>query len=236
MRWVVRIATKWLRLPGHEMKDMSQNGALGLMKAIEKFDLSSSARFLTYATHVVRDQITKSSRDQFHLVHVPQWAWVIDAAHQKAARAMNLDPLATHDAVEERVNSKIKKRKTTACNARGTRLARQGVRLVLSSTRAVYEPDVKEEMLADLPERRDEPEIDEGPDPRLVPVRKAMDCLSDKQRLAVMARFGIDGMSTPALVEQSGDNKRSVSYNATRGVKELRAMLTTNEGGDYQHT
>jgi len=56
---------------GNDLSDMEQDGMIGLMKAIEKFDLDKGYQFSTYATHWIRQQITRGICDKSSTVRIP---------------------------------------------------------------------------------------------------------------------------------------------------------------------
>lgn len=56
---------------GLPLMDIVQEGSLGLMKAVEKFDYSRGNKFSTYATWWIRQAITRAISDQSRLVRVP---------------------------------------------------------------------------------------------------------------------------------------------------------------------
>jgi RNA polymerase primary sigma factor len=71
LRLVVANARRYARTPGIGLLDLIQEGNLGLIRAVEKFDWRKGFKFSTYATWWIRQAITRAIADKARLVRVP---------------------------------------------------------------------------------------------------------------------------------------------------------------------
>src|SRR5271157_4757545 len=70
LRLVVKIARKHVT-PGISMLDLIEEGNLGLIRAVEKFDLSKNCRFSTYATWWIKQSIERAILNYSRIVRLP---------------------------------------------------------------------------------------------------------------------------------------------------------------------
>lgn len=224
LKLVVNIARKTVQVSHLPMIDLIQEGNLGLMVAVEKFDYKLGYRFSTYAAWWIKQAIFKAISEQSHCVKIPVY---IQETLSKFSKVKS--------SLEQKYNTQVKNEDV----AKTMNISAEKIDMFLGaytksiSMDSAYELNSGSEVtLSDILE---DPNASVYADAEYENLKKDIETvvskLKEREQAVVKMRFGLGEWSKTTLEEIGklyGVTKECIRQTEARALKKLRDLTETN--------
>ena len=235
---LVEHCARGFQASGEPLDDLIQEGYVGLIKAVDRFDPEKAIKFSTYACHLISGEIRHYLRDLGRLIHEPGWHFELRGRIQRAADLLSQSSGRVPTPEEIANNLSVKVETVREVMLRAQTLTVES----LEAKNAQEESEGRLSILERHEEHRggtrrgDEARVDDQ-----MFLEQALPQLKELEQQAVTLFF-FEELNKSEIARQLGISVNYASYLIKRGTDALRRILESGElvpsgaaGAAHQH-